>query len=75
MVNLAVKFCWEALNEANPWLLCSLIHKFGHREEADYDEYIEDIKRNLPANFKAKGDIYVFVDECTERNRASCIRQ
>ena len=58
------KVLLEALNEANPWLLCSLIHKFGHREEADYDEYIEDIKRNLPANFKAKGDIYVFVDEC-----------
>lgn len=54
----------EKLNEAKPWLLCSLIHKFGNKEEADYDEYIEDISKNLPSNFKAKGDIFVFVDEC-----------
>lgn len=54
----------EKLNVANPWLLCSLIHKFGNKEEADYDEYIEDISKNLPPNFKAKGDIFVFVDEC-----------
>lgn len=55
------------LNATTPWLLCSLIHKFGHREEAqetDYDEFIEEIKRSLPADFQAKGDIYVFVDEC-----------
>jgi type I restriction enzyme R subunit len=54
----------EKLNVSNPWLLCSLIHKFGNKEEADYDEYIEDISKNLPPNFKAKGDIFVFVDEC-----------
>lgn len=54
----------EKLNESKPWLLCSLIHKFGNKEEADYDEYIEDISKNLPSNFKAKGDIFVFVDEC-----------
>lgn len=54
----------EKLNESKPWLLCSLIHKFGNKEEADYDEYIEDISKNLPPNFKAKGDIFVFVDEC-----------
>ena len=45
-----------------------MIHKFGRKEDevidADYDEYIEDIKKNLPTDFKAKGDIYVFVDEC-----------
>jgi len=54
----------EKLNDSKPWLLCSLIHKFGNKEEADYDEYIEDISKNLPPNFKAKGDIFVFVDEC-----------
>ena len=54
----------ENLNASKPWLLCSLIHKFGNKEEADYDEYIEDISKNLPPNFKAKGDIFVFVDEC-----------
>ena len=54
----------EKLNISNPWLLCSLIHEFGNKEEPDYDEYIEDISKNLPQNFKAKGDIFVFVDEC-----------
>lgn len=58
----------EKLNATTPLLLCSLIHKFGRKEDeakdADYDEYIEDIKKNLPIDFKAKGDIYVFVDEC-----------
>jgi len=52
------------LNETNPWLLCSLIHKFGKQEATNYDNYIEEITRNLPKNFAAKGDIYVFVDEC-----------
>ena len=54
----------EKVNSTTPWLLCSLIHKFGNKEESDYDGYIEDIKRSLPKRFKAKGDIYVFVDEC-----------
>lgn len=58
----------EKLNSTTPLMLCSLIHKFGHKEgelkEDDYDQYIEDIKKNLPKDFKAKGDIYVFVDEC-----------
>lgn len=55
----------EKLNDNQHWLLCSLIHKFGrHSENADYEEYIREIRSNLPSNFKAKGDIYVFVDEC-----------
>ena len=54
----------DKLNATTPWLLCSLIHKFANKEEADYDGYIEDIKKNLPRDFRAKGDIYVFVDEC-----------
>jgi len=45
-------------------LLCSLIHKFANKEEADYDSYIDELKRSLPGDFRAKGDIYVFVDEC-----------
>ncbi len=55
------------LNTKNKWLLCSLIHKFGQagaRGEADIDTYLADIKRNLPRDFEAKGDIFVFVDEC-----------
>jgi len=52
------------LNATTPRLICSLIHKFTHKEEADYDSYIEEIMRSLPKDFRAKGDIYVFVDEC-----------
>lgn len=57
------------LNDTTPWLLCSLIHKFGIGEEGavkatDYDNYLAELKNNLPKNFKPKGDLYVFVDEC-----------
>ena len=51
------------LNAANPWLICSLIHKFGGKEEGDVEGYIEELTRSLPKDFKARGDIYVFVDE------------
>jgi type I restriction enzyme, R subunit len=56
----------EKLNDTAPDLLCSLVHKFGRKDEdeVDYDEYINDIRKSLPVDFKAKGDIYVFVDEC-----------
>jgi len=57
----------EKLNVKEHWLLCSLIHKFGRQAEPtdeDFDKYIEELKRSLPSDFKAKGDIYVFVDEC-----------
>lgn len=57
----------EQLNKKDKWLLCSLIHKFGRagaKGEADIDTYLTDIRRNLPKNFEAKGEIFVFVDEC-----------
>ena len=55
------------LNSNSPWLLCSLVHKFGGKEEInekDVDNYIKSLQESLPTNFTAKGDIYVFVDEC-----------
>jgi type I restriction enzyme R subunit len=56
------------LNEATPVMMCSLIHKFGRHSgevsDKDYDNYIEEIKQSLPKEFRPKGDIYVFVDEC-----------
>lgn len=55
---------FNKLNDAKPWLLCSLIHKFGNKEEGEYDDYINELKNSLPKDFKAKGDLYVFVDEC-----------
>ncbi|MFC1486935.1 type I restriction endonuclease subunit R [Thermoproteota archaeon] len=54
----------DKLNLAFPWLICSLIHKFGTNTERYIDDYFKDILVNLPSNFKAKGDLYVFVDEC-----------
>ena len=54
----------ERLNETTPWLMCSLIHKFCNKEEANYDSYLEELKSSLPRDFKAKGEFYVFVDEC-----------
>ena len=53
-------------------LICSLVHKFGRSGEIadedadidDYDDYVDDIQQNLPDGFQAKGDFFVFVDEC-----------
>lgn len=61
----------DTLNSTTPRLMCSLIHKFGRKNDkcdddykAAYDDYLKELKSKLPADFKAKGDIYVFVDEC-----------
>ncbi len=52
------------LNASAPWLLCSLIHKFGGKEERGVSEYLDELRRSLPPDFQPKGDLYVFVDEC-----------
>jgi len=52
------------LNASAPWLICSLIHKFGGKEERGVSEYIDELRRSLPQDFQPKGDLYVFVDEC-----------
>ena len=64
------------LNEAEPWLICTLIHKFGSKNDQGgmsvggrkavktLDPYLEEVAKNLPQGFRAKGNIYVFVDEC-----------
>ena len=56
------------LNVPDEWLLCSLVHKFGRHTDKDddaaTDAFIEQIKKNLPSNFSAKGELFVFVDEC-----------
>ena len=58
----------EKLNVSEKWLLCSLIHKFGTRgseeaTEAEIQQYVEEMKASVPTDFKAKGNIFVFVDE------------
>jgi type I restriction enzyme R subunit len=56
------------LNATTPWLVCSLIHKFGNRENGeevgDIPGYIAELKRALPPGFAPKGNLFVFVDEC-----------
>ncbi|HEY9772140.1 MAG TPA: HsdR family type I site-specific deoxyribonuclease [Coleofasciculaceae cyanobacterium] len=56
------------LDNTTPWLICSLIHKFGKKkqnaEDSDYEKYLAELQNSLSANFQAKGNIYVFVDEC-----------
>jgi type I restriction enzyme R subunit len=52
------------LNASAPWLMCSLIHKFGGKEEPDVQSFIDELRRSIPKDFQPKGDIYVFVDEC-----------
>ena len=56
------------LNQPSPWLICSLVHKFGRRGDHEDDEatagFLAELRRSLPTDFAAKGDLYVFVDEC-----------
>jgi type I restriction enzyme R subunit len=56
------------LNAPNPWLICSLVHKFGGKgdvdSEVDVETFVQEMRQALPPGFKAKGDLYVFVDEC-----------
>lgn len=64
------------LNEANPWLICTLIHKLGNKNDGEtirvgekkvkksLETYLQEIAANLPKDFKAKGNLFVFVDEC-----------
>ena len=54
----------HVLDARDEWLICSLIHKFGKSEEGDIDAFVEDIRSHLPADFFAKGELFVFVDEC-----------
>lgn len=55
----------EQLNKKDEWLLCSLIQKFG-RVNVKGDFEIDDniFKNNLPSDFSAKGNLFIFVDEC-----------
>jgi type I restriction enzyme R subunit len=57
----------EKLDATTPRVMCSLVHKFGKNkgnEDKAYDSYIEQLKASLPPDFKAKGEFYIFVDEC-----------
>jgi len=58
----------NVLNDVKERRVCSLIHKFGHHNggvsDKDWEKFVEELKNSLPADFSAKGRIFVFVDEC-----------
>ncbi|UZF56588.1 HsdR family type I site-specific deoxyribonuclease [Gordonia polyisoprenivorans] len=56
------------LNASEEWLICSLVHKFrGADTDADDNDatadFIKELNATIPKDFKAKGNIFVFVDE------------
>jgi type I restriction enzyme R subunit len=58
----------STLNATTPWLVCSLIHKFGGKEDGeevgDIRGYVAELRKSLPPGFAPKGNFFVFVDEC-----------
>ena len=70
----------NTLNSSTDWLVTTLVHKFGVarsnsseklsaidkklRGKPTIAQYMEQIAEHLPAGFKPKGNIFVFVDEC-----------
>ncbi|WP_405938629.1 HsdR family type I site-specific deoxyribonuclease [Streptomyces sp. NBC_00726] len=58
----------DTLNKSTEWLICSLVHKFGSSADgADTaeasNEFIKELKARVSKGFKAKGNLFVFVDE------------
>lgn len=56
------------LNSSQEWLIGSLVHKFGAADrESQRDkataEFIDELNRQVPKDFHAKGNVFVFVDE------------
>lgn len=69
----------ELLENTNPTIICTLIHKFGIaggeetavspeekklRGKRSPEKYMEDLAAKLPKDFKPRGNFFVFVDEC-----------
>ena len=54
----------RVLHDGAEWLIASLIQKFGASEEGDVDAFVDDLRTHVPKGFRAKGEIFVFVDEC-----------
>ena len=57
------------LNEHQPSLICSLVHKFGRKgaedeqDNSELNDYLREIKARA-GDFAPKGKLFVFVDEC-----------
>ena len=56
-----------ALNNHQPQLIASLVHKFRSDDDKELDEsqdaFIAEMNSKIPAGFRAKGNFFVFVDE------------
>jgi type I restriction enzyme R subunit len=67
------------LNDNSPLLMCSLIHKFGGKEEVDdrdVDAYLEELRKTISLQtLRPKGIYMSLLMNVTERKRASSIRQ
>lgn len=74
--------CRDLLDSLNDYksgnLICSLIHKVGPtvdtESDKEYSEYIKELEKYKSTDFSAKGDIYVFVDEC-HRTQAGTLHE
>ncbi|MFD8632367.1 type I restriction endonuclease subunit R [Streptomyces sp. NPDC059533] len=58
----------DTLNKSTEWLICSLVHKFrsstgSEDDDKAQDKFIEELKASIPKGFKAKGNLFVFIDE------------
>jgi type I restriction enzyme R subunit len=55
------------LNQSAPSLICSLVHKFGVTSDkpgkGQADDFIRELNAKIPKGFRAKGELFVFVDE------------
>lgn len=54
------------INASAPWLICSLVHKFRSPDGEDTEstsDFIKQLQAAVPADFKPKGNLFVFVDE------------
>ena len=64
------------LNNTQPWLICSLIHKFGARTETATEEYLKRFRplQTQPTS-KQKATCTFLSTNATEPNQATCMRQ
>ncbi len=63
----------DVLQKTDKRLICTLIHKFGvrsnaelteHQQQRSVEQFLRELRAALPRDFEAKGDFIVFVDEC-----------
>ena len=54
----------STLGDTNPWLICSLVHKFGRAGTTTEEDFARELRENVPGDFYPQGDLFVFVDEC-----------